>query len=140
MLTHRTKIQKEWFLKCCILAPPSQRKMSFLSHFSVRKDTSAFLLLQLHLVWVSKVHRTIYHTIHFGPAKNVESYLQESGRAGGDGSQCTAYLLYQGVQLIHVDQDIKSYIKSNDCQRKQLLQYFDVDCSPQNPAHLCCDN
>ena len=39
-----------------------------------------------------------------------------------------------------MDQDIKSYIKSNDCRRKQLLQYFDVDCSPQNPAHLCCDN
>ena len=56
------------------------------------------------------------------------------------GSQCTAYLLYQGMQLIHVDQDIKSYIKSNGCRRKQLLQYFDVDCSPQNPAHLCCDN
>ena len=84
--------------------------------------------------------KKVYRTIHLGPAKNVENYLQESGRAGRDGSQCTAYLLYQGMQLMHVDQDIKSYIKSNGCQRKQLLQYFDVDCSPQNPAHLCCDN
>ena len=83
-----------------------------------------------------KAHRTI----HFGPAKNVESYLQESGRAGRDGYQCTEYLLHQGVQRVHVDQDIKSYIKSNGCRRKQLLQYFDGDFSPQNPRHLCCDN
>ena len=84
--------------------------------------------------------KKVHCTIHFGPAKNVESYLQESGRAGRDGSQCTAYLLYQGVQLVHVDKDIKSYIKSNGCQCKQLVQYFHADCSPQNPGHLCCDN
>ena len=35
--------------------------------------------------------KKVYQTIHFGLAKNVESYLQESGRAGRDGSQCTAY-------------------------------------------------
>ena len=58
--------------------------------------------------------KKVYRTIHFGPAKNVES----SGRAGRDGSQCTAYLLYQGMQLMHVDQDIKSYIKSNGCRGK----------------------
>ena len=48
MLTHRTKIQKEWFLKCYILAAPSEIKISFLGHFSVMsKDTSTFLLQQI---------------------------------------------------------------------------------------------
>lgn len=122
MLTHRPKIQKEWFLKCYILAAPSQIKICYNS------------------IWYGHDCKKVHCIIHFGPAKNVESYLHGSGRAGRDGSQCTAYLLYQEEQLVHVDQDIKSYIKSNGCQRKQLLQYFDVDCSPHNPGHLCCDN
>ena len=45
MLTHRTKIQNEWFLKCYILVAPNQIKIAFLSRFSVMKDTSIFLLL-----------------------------------------------------------------------------------------------
>ena len=33
--------------------------------------------------------KKVSRTIHFGPAKNVESYMQESGRAGRDGSPST---------------------------------------------------
>ena len=73
MLTHRTKIQKEWFLKCYILAAPSEIKISFLGHFSVMsKDTSIFLLRQncnWYGVDCKKVHWTIRY---FGSAKNVE--------------------------------------------------------------------
>ena len=53
--------------------------------------------------------KQVHRTIHFGPAKNVEAYMQESGRAGRDGKQSIAYLLYQSLQLIHVEKDIKNY-------------------------------
>jgi len=39
--------------------------------------------------------KQVYRTVHFGPAKNVEAYMQESGRAGRDGKQSIAFLLYQ---------------------------------------------
>ena len=73
MLTHRTKIQKEWFLKCYILAAPSEIKISFLGHFSVMlKDTSIFLLRQ-NCNWYGVDCKKVHWTIHyFGSAKNVE--------------------------------------------------------------------
>ncbi|XP_068693066.1 bifunctional 3'-5' exonuclease/ATP-dependent helicase WRN-like [Montipora foliosa] len=84
--------------------------------------------------------KQVHRTVHFGPAKNVECYMQESGRAGRDGAQSTAFLLYQGMQLMHVDKDIKNYVKEEECRRKHLLSYFDVECPPSDRLHLCCDN
>ena len=84
--------------------------------------------------------KKVYRTIHFGPAKNVEAYMQESGRAGRDGTSSKAYLLYQSFQMMHVDKDMKTYIKSKGCRRMFLLDFFDVKSSPNYPPHLCCDN
>ena len=85
--------------------------------------------------------KEVHRTIHFGPAKNVECYMQESGRAGRDGKQSTAFLLYQGLQLVHVEKDMKEYVKHKDCRRKFLLKYFDEKSLDQpTPLHLCCDN
>ena len=50
--------------------------------------------------------KQVHRTIHFGPAKNVEAFMQETGRAGRDGTQSTSYLLYQSFQMTHVEKDI----------------------------------
>lgn len=36
--------------------------------------------------------RTVHRTIHFGPPKNLEAFVEESGRAG---KSSVSYLLYQ---------------------------------------------
>ncbi|XP_068724074.1 ATP-dependent helicase wrn-1-like [Montipora capricornis] len=84
--------------------------------------------------------RGVHRVIHFGPSKNVESYVQETGRAGRDGHQSVAYVLYHGFMLNHIDAHMKSFIKTEECRRKTLLNHFEsVSLYPEQP-HLCCDN
>ena len=82
----------------------------------------------------------VYRIINFGPSKNIEAYIQETGRAGRDGKQSVAYIIYQGLFLNHVDKDMKCYVKTKDCRRKMLLEKFDGPSSVPQPMHLCCDN
>ena len=58
----------------------------------------------------------VYRTIHFGPSKNIESYIQETGWAGRDGKQSMAFLIYQGIIFSDVDKDMKQYVKTEDCR------------------------
>jgi len=62
--------------------------------------------------------RAVHRTIHFGPSKNLEAFVQESGRAGRDGKPSVSYLLYHGLLLTHVEKDIKNFIHTKDCRCK----------------------
>ena len=78
--------------------------------------------------------------IHYGPSKNVEAYVQETGRAGRDGTQSHAYILYHGILLNHVEGDIKSVLKTDECRRKAVFKHFDTVLEQFDKLHLCCDN
>ena len=82
----------------------------------------------------------VHRVIHYGPAKNVESYIQETGRAGRDGTQSAVYILYHGILLAHVDGHMKQYVKANHCRRKELLKHFNCTTWQHEVPHLCCDN
>ena len=58
----------------------------------------------------------VYRVIHNGPSKNVEAYIQETGRGGRDGIQSTVYILYHGILLSHVDGHMKEYVKTRSCR------------------------
>lgn len=82
--------------------------------------------------------------IHYGPSKNLEAYMQESGRAGRTSSEmCKSLLLYSSVMLKYCHEDIKTYAKESlQCRRKMLLSNFDADLSNMSEpehAHQCCD-
>lgn len=99
-------IQDMCCLKCFSLAPPDKNKDTIMDAF--QKEESPVRVLVATIAFGMRVDcKGVHRTIHFGLCKNIEAYIQETGRAGRDGEQSVAYLIYQGLFLNHVDKDIK---------------------------------
>ena len=84
--------------------------------------------------------KQVSRIIHFGPSKNIECYIQESGRAGRDGCQSKCILLFNGLLSTHCTQDMKEFLRSDKaCRRELLMKAFGYQHVASN-RHSCCDN
>ncbi len=63
-------------------------------------------------------------SIHLGPSKNIEMYLQESGRIGRDGKPSTSLVFYKFLLLATSDNTIRGYCNSTTCRRNYLSSIF----------------
>ena len=101
--------------------PPANKEKILLSFQTI---TGTIRLLIATIAFGTGVDwKGVHRVIHCGPAKNVESYIQETGRAGRDGAQSAVYISYHGILLAHVDGHMKQYVKTNHCRRNELLKH-----------------
>ena len=95
---------------------------------------------------------------HLDVPKTLEAYYQETGRAGRDGRPATAWMAYQGGDVVRmrqlIDQSseddehrwtqrhklnaLQGYCEAPDCRRKVLLNYFGEEM--EGDACGNCDN
>ena len=87
----------------------------------------------------------VRNIINFGPSRNLESYVQESGRCSRDGEQGRCVILYLGRMLTMVSKDMRDYVMTQACRREDINKHFDIpvvrNSNMQKPVgHYCCDN
>lgn len=85
--------------------------------------------------------KQVNRIIHFGPSKNIECYIQESGRAGRDGSQSECILLFNGLLSSHCSQDMKDLLHAESgCRRELIMKTFGFTPTVGiKNKHTCCD-
>ncbi|XP_071117606.1 uncharacterized protein [Haliotis cracherodii] len=83
------------------------------------------------------------HVIHYGPAYDVEDYLQETGRGGRDPNTQAHAILMKYKRCLSgrnaVKPCMRQYCKRTSCRRVELLQHFESSPSKVSPPHDCCD-
>lgn len=82
----------------------------------------------------------ITSVINYGPPKDMDSFLQQFGRAGRDGTQATGLLLFNAKQCRNLDPEMREYINNTSrCRREILLSVYNATCPPTLVRHACCD-
>lgn len=67
----------------------------------------------------------VRYVVHWGMSRSMETYLQESGRAGRDGELAYSIVYVKPSDYVHINKAVATYCKSFvQCRRKQIADYF----------------
>ncbi|CAC5424883.1 recQ [Mytilus coruscus] len=86
----------------------------------------------------------IRRIIHFGVPKSVESYMQEVGRAGRDGTYAEAIMFYNNndvaKNVVGLDLKMADFCRTDECRWNFLCHHFGCPQERSLRDHMCCDN
>lgn len=79
--------------------------------------------------------------IHYGPANDLDDYVQMTGRAGRNDQQAHAILIKFPHCLSgrNISPEMKEYINTPGCRRVKLMAPYMEQIQPLKPGHDCCD-
>ena len=141
-MDHSKPNSKEWLLEMMHARTPDSVKETILN--SMAQDNGHIRILVCTIAFGMGVDaKGVGNIINFGPSRNLESYVQESGRCSRDGKQGNCVILYFGRMLTMVSKDMRDYVLTQSCRRQDINKYFDkpVKLNTQKPlGHYCCDN
>ena len=63
----------------------------------------------------------VHQIIHWGPAEDLEGYVQQTGRGGRDGDLCLATLFWKKGDQQHTAKQMMEYCKGKNCRRQELF-------------------
>ena len=82
----------------------------------------------------------INNVVHYGPPREMDTLLQQIGRAGRDGTQSFHLLIYSARQLRMCEKEVLDYVRNQDqCRRTLLLKSYKAQPDSQRIRHACCD-
>ncbi|XP_063041289.1 probable ATP-dependent DNA helicase RecS [Engraulis encrasicolus] len=82
---------------------------------------------------------SVSHVVMYGAPEDVETIVQQVGRAGRNALPSHA-VLYAVKGTPNVDKTVRSVIKAGatGCLRKALFSHFEENTTSLEPGHLCC--
>ncbi len=107
---------------------------------SLREDGSKRVVIASTALSMGVNFPDIRYVINWGPPRTLLDFHQEAGRAGRDGTLSHVVVFYHGHQLSHCEDDVKDFVKSDDCYRVASYKSFDASIAPLEIEHDCCSN
>ena len=79
----------------------------------------------------------VTHVVHYGPPQELDTLLQQQGRAGRSGEQAYHIKLFNNQQLRNITPETLHYVRNEeDCRRTLLMSYYD-SIPKDNAKHRC---
>jgi ATP-dependent DNA helicase RecQ len=81
----------------------------------------------------------VRRVLHWGPARTLEGYYQEAGRAGRDGAVAGCHTLWRPEDFHwgEVAAEMRAYLERRGCRRRALLAYFGEPPGPCAGCDVC---
>lgn len=83
----------------------------------------------------------VNNIVHYGLPREMDTLVQQMGRAGRDGSSSHEIIIYKYHKghLKQTEEELVRMVKDNKCRREVLCTSYATKCTNINPRHLCCD-